>query len=58
MPDDKSKRGPADAARINIHEDYEVRYWREKFGCTPEQLAQAVKEVGVMAVDVQKQLGK
>ena len=27
MADDKSIRGPADARRINIHEDYEIRYW-------------------------------
>ena len=26
MSDDKSKRGPQDRSRINMNEDYEVRY--------------------------------
>jgi hypothetical protein len=30
MADDKSKRGGSDRSKINIHEDYEVRYWKEK----------------------------
>ena len=38
MPDDPSKRGPADRSRINIHESYEVRYWCGAFGCTEQQL--------------------
>lgn len=54
MADDKSKRGPADAARVNVHEAYEVEYWTEKFGCTADQLKACVKKVGVMAVDVEK----
>ena len=33
MADDKSKSGPADRARINANEDYELRYWTEKFKC-------------------------
>jgi uncharacterized protein DUF3606 len=31
MSDDKSKVGSPDRDRINTHEDYEVRYWSEKF---------------------------
>ena len=58
MPDDKSKRGPADSSRINIHEDYEVSYWTKKFGCTKAELEAAVKKVGVMASDVEKELKK
>jgi hypothetical protein len=58
MADDKNIRGPADRARINVNEDYEVRYWTGKFGCTAEQLRAAVKAVGVMAADVEKQLKK
>ncbi len=27
MADDKTKRGPADRSRINVNEEYEVRYW-------------------------------
>ena len=58
MSDDTNIRGPADAARINIHEDYEVRYWTHKFGCTKEHLIACVHRVGVMAADVQRCLGK
>jgi hypothetical protein len=31
-------------------------YWCGKYGCTPEQLKAAVKKVGVMAKDVEKEL--
>jgi len=34
--DDKTKTAPQDAKRVNIHEDYEVRYWTQKFATTPE----------------------
>jgi hypothetical protein len=44
MADDKWKRGPQDRSRINTGEDYEVRYWSEKFGVSPDQLKAAVKK--------------
>ena len=56
LPDDKSKTRPQDAERVNVHEEYEVEYWCGKYGCTPEQLKAAVKKVGVMAKDVEKEL--
>lgn len=46
MSDDKTLRGPQDAARIAIGEAYEVRYWSTKFGVTAEQLRHAVHAVG------------
>jgi hypothetical protein len=54
--DDKSKKGPQDSSRVNMNEDYEVRYWTEKFGCTKEQLQAAVDKVGVSAAAVEKAL--
>lgn len=54
--DDKKKTGPADDTRVNIHEDYEVRYWCGKFGCTEARLKRAVAAVGVMADDAQRWL--
>lgn len=54
MSDDKSLRQPQDAARINVHEDYEVRYWTSKFGCTKEELEKAVHAVGVSAKAVEE----
>jgi hypothetical protein len=56
MADDTTKTAPQDAKRINVHEDYEVRYWIKRLGCTPEQLKAAVKKAGVMVDDVQKEL--
>ena len=42
--DDKTKTAPQDRQRINVHEDYELRYWSTKFGCTAEQLKAAVQK--------------
>lgn len=56
MSDDRAKRGPQDRSRISLSEDYEVRYWSEKFGVSKERLAQAVKKVGNSAAAVEKEL--
>ena len=56
MADDKNLRGPADRARINVNEDYELRYWSEKFGCSPEQLRAAVQAAGTSAEAVGEHL--
>ena len=56
MPDDKTQRGPADSSRINIHEDYEVRYWTEKFGCSAEELKAAVAAAGPSVAEVRARL--
>jgi hypothetical protein len=58
MADDKNQRGPADRTRINVSEDYELRYWSEKFGVSHDELKAAVKKVGVMASDVEQALKK
>ncbi len=58
MSDDKTKTGPADSSKVNVHEDYEVRYWTKKFGVTAEQLKAAVKAVGVSAAAVEAHLKK
>lgn len=57
MADDKAERGPADAARINVNEAYEVRYWTRNFGVTEQKLRSAVAAAGVMAKDVRRYLG-
>ena len=56
MSDDKTLRTPADAQRVNMGEDYEVRYWTDKWNVTPQQLRTAVDKVGVMADDVEREL--
>jgi Zn-finger nucleic acid-binding protein len=58
MADDPSKRGPQDRSRISLSEDYEVRYWSQKFGVTPEVLRMAVEKVGNSAEAVEKEIDK
>jgi hypothetical protein len=56
MPDNLTKCG-LDGWRINVNERWEIDYWTEQLGVTPEELRQAVKEVGVMADDVRRHFG-
>jgi hypothetical protein len=56
MSDDKTKTGGQDRARINVHEDYEVRDWCKSLGVTPERLKEAVAAVGDRADAVREYL--
>ena len=56
MADNKSKRGGQDRSRINMTEDYEVRYWSDKFGVSKEELQRAVERVGSSAKAVEQEL--
>lgn len=56
MADDTTKTRPQDSARINLNEKYEVSYWTEKFGCTPERLKSAIARVGPVAKAVEQEL--
>ncbi len=56
MADDKSKVGGQDRARINMHEDYEVRDWTQSLGVTRERLQEAVDAVGDQAEAVREYL--
>lgn len=58
MADNLKDRGPQDRARINTDEDYERRYWSEKFGVSQDELIKAVNEVGNSSKAVARQLGK
>lgn len=58
MSDDLSKKRPQDASRVNVHEEWEVKYWCQKFGCTHAQLVAAVHAVGTSADAVRRYLGK
>ncbi len=58
MSDDMKNRGPQDRARINLSEEYEVRYWTRALGVSKEQLAAAVQAVGSSANRVRAHLGK
>lgn len=56
MSDDKTNRGPQDRSRVSLSEDYEVRYWSEKFGVSAEELRRAVEQVGNSAEAVERHL--
>jgi hypothetical protein len=46
MTDNKDNIGSPDRHRINLNEEYEVRYWANKFGVSREELKKVVREVG------------
>jgi hypothetical protein len=56
MADDPTLKGPQDRSRINLSQDYEVRYWTQKFGVTAAELRDAIKKVGNSAEAVEKEL--
>jgi hypothetical protein len=58
MSDDKFNRGQPDRSKINMHEDYEVKYWTRHFGVTREELQKIVDRVGNSAREVAKEFGK
>jgi hypothetical protein len=56
MSDNTTLRGPRDRSRIDVNEDYELRYWSEKFGCSHDELKKAVAQVGDRAEEVENYL--
>jgi len=58
MSDDRTKKGPEDASRINLSEEYEVRYWTEELGVSEDRLRQLVKDHGASVEAVMSALGK
>ena len=58
MADDLEQTGKPDDARINVDQDYEVRYWSEKFGVSRDELRKAVQDAGPMVKDVRQHLNR
>lgn len=58
MADDKSKTGSPDRDRINLSEDYEVRYWTKELGVSERELRDAVQAVGNTSKAVREHLRK
>jgi hypothetical protein len=56
MSDNKLNRGEPDRSKINMHEDYEVKYWTKHLGVSKEKLAEVVAKVGDSAAAVKKEL--
>lgn len=58
MTDDLKNRGAQDRARINVHEEHEVRYWTKALGVSEDELKQLVKEHGVSAERIREALAQ
>ena len=56
MADNVQNRGQPDRSKVNMNEDYEVKYWTKHFGVSKERLAEVVQRVGNSATAVQKEL--
>jgi hypothetical protein len=58
MADDLTNKGSQDRSRINMNEDFEVKYWTHHLGVSRDELQKAVAKVGNSAAAVRKELGK
>jgi Protein of unknown function (DUF3606) len=58
MADDLKEQGARDRSRVNVNEDYEVRYWTAKWGVTKVELFGAIQRAGVSAEAVAREFGK
>ena len=57
MSDNLTNRVQPDRSKINMHEDYEVKYWTHALGVSKEALQKAVDKVGSSATAVRNELG-
>jgi Protein of unknown function (DUF3606) len=57
VPDDKTKTA-RDRRKIDLSQDYELRYWCAKFGVSEDKLHAAIERVGTNADEVARELGK
>jgi 3-oxoacyl-[acyl-carrier-protein] synthase III len=54
--DNLTKRDQRDRSKINMNEDFEVKYWTHALGVSREKLQRAVDKVGNSAAAVRKEL--
>jgi len=54
--DNLTKKEQPDRSKINMHEDYEVKYWTRELGVSKERLQRVVDKVGNSAAAVRKEL--
>jgi hypothetical protein len=57
MADDRTKPGEPDRSRINLNEDYEVRYWCKELRVTPDELRDLVAQHGNSVEKIRTALG-
>ncbi len=55
--DNLLNRGKPDRSKINMSEDYEVKYWCQHLGVTRDELQKVIDKVGNSAKAVEKELG-
>jgi hypothetical protein len=59
MADDLNDRGPRDRSRINVNEEWELRYWTKELNCTADELRLAIRQAETNSVEtVRAQLQK
>jgi hypothetical protein len=58
MTDNKMNTAPQGAELISLTEDYEIAYWRNRFGVSDDRLAEALHRVGLSAAAVEAHLNK
>ncbi|HWJ46892.1 MAG TPA: DUF3606 domain-containing protein [Candidatus Udaeobacter sp.] len=55
--DNLTRKDQRDRSKINMHEDFEVKYWTKELGVSKEQLQRAVDKVGNSAAAVRREIG-
>jgi 3-oxoacyl-[acyl-carrier-protein] synthase III len=55
--DNLTKRDQPDRSKINMSENFEVKYWLKALGVSKDQLQRVVEKVGNSAAAVRKELG-
>ena len=58
MAQHKDIPGPRDIGYIDLPSEADRHYWAREFGCSQEQLADAVATVGPLVIDVRSHLGR
>ena len=53
--DNLTRKDQRDRSKINMHEDFEVKYWTHALGISREKLQQIVDKVGNSAAAVRKE---
>jgi hypothetical protein len=57
MTDDLREHGPRDRNRVNVNEEWELRYWTKALRVDPDRLKAAVKAVGTSTDAVKAYVG-
>ena len=52
----EAAKGPRDRSVVYVKQDWECRWWSDRFGVTPAMLRAAVRSVGPMVADVERYL--